>query len=200
MEKITKTGKDINKILDEIMAENNLSKEEYLYSSKILKEKLFGNVFEVNVFLKSDIRKEIKKIIEEIISNMGLEVSIEISNKEDRPIYRVYSNNDKVLIGKNGNTLKSLELLVKQAILNETGVYYKFSIDVSDYKEKNIKRLENFAKRMAKEVQKTNVEVTLDNMTSYERRIVHNCLANFKGIKTESEGEEPNRHVVIKPL
>ena len=118
MEKITKTGKDINKILDEIMAENNLSKEEYLYSSKILKEKLFGNVFEVNVFLKSDIRKEIKRIIEEIISNMGLEVSIEVSNKEDRPIYRVYSNNDKVLIGKNGNTLKSLELLVKQAILN----------------------------------------------------------------------------------
>lgn len=200
MEKITKTGKDINKILDEIMAENNISKEEYLYSSKILKEKLFGNLFEVNVYLKSDIRKEIKRIIEEIVSNMGLEVSIEISNKDDRPTYRVYSNNDKVLIGKNGNTLKALELLTKQAILNETGIYYKFSIDVSDYKEKNIKRLENFAKKMAKEVQKTNVEVALDNMTSYERRIVHNCLTDFKGIKTESEGEEPNRHIVIKPL
>ena len=200
MEKITKTGKDINKILDEIMAENNISKEEYLYSSKILKEKLFGNLFEVNVFLKSDIRKEIKRIIEEIVSNMGLEVSIEISNKDDRPTYRVYSNNDKVLIGKNGNTLKALELLTKQAILNETGIYYKFSIDVSDYKEKNIKRLENFAKKMAKEVQKTNVEVALDNMTSYERRIIHNCLTDFKGIKTESEGEEPNRHIVIKPL
>ena len=200
MEKITKTGKDINKILDEIMAENNISKEEYLYSSKILKEKLFGNLFEVNVFLKSDIRKEIKKIIEEIVSNMGLEVNIEVSNKEERPIYRVYTNNDKVLIGKNGNTLKALELLTKQAILNETGIYYKFSIDVSDYKEKNIKRLENFAKKMAKEVQKTNVEVALDNMTSYERRIIHNCLTDFKGIKTESEGEEPNRHIVIKPL
>ena len=200
MEKITKTGKDINKILDEIMAENNISKEEYLYSSKILKEKLFGNLFEVNVFLKSDIRKEIKKIIEEIVSNMGLEVNIEVSNKEERPIYRVYTNNDKVLIGKNGNTLKALELLTIQAILNETGIYYKFSIDVSDYKEKNIKRLENFAKKMAKEVQKTNVEVALDNMTSYERRIIHNCLTDFKGIKTESEGEEPNRHIVIKPL
>ena len=200
MEKITKTGKDINKILDEIMAENNISKEEYLYSSKILKEKLFGNLFEVNVFLKSDIRKEIKKIIEEIVSNMGLEVNIEVSNKEERPIYRVYTNNDKVLIGKNGNTLKALELLTIQAIWNETGIYYKFSIDVSDYKEKNIKRLENFAKKMAKEVQKTNVEVALDNMTSYERRIIHNCLTDFKGIKTESEGEEPNRHIVIKPL
>lgn len=200
MEKITKTGKDINKILDEIMAENNISKEEYLYSSKILKEKLFGNLFEVNVFLKSDIRKEIKKIIEEIVSNMGLEVNIEVSNKDDRPTYKVYSNNDKVLIGKNGNTLKALELLTKQAILNETGIYYKFSIDVSDYKETNIKRLESFAKKMAKEVQKTNVEVALDNMTSYERRIIHNCLTDFKGIKTESEGEEPNRHIVIKPL
>ena len=67
-------------------------------------------------------------------------------------------------------------------------------------KEKNQKRLEWLAKKTAKEVVETKMPVSLDNMTSYERRIIHNILTDFKGVKTESEGEEPNRHVVIKPL
>ncbi|MCI8575146.1 MAG: hypothetical protein HFI09_01620, partial [Bacilli bacterium] len=52
--------------------------------------------------------------------------------------------------------------------------------------------------RIAKEVRDTKIDVALDNMNSYERRIVHNKLADFKGIRTTSEGEEPNRHIVIK--
>ena len=71
---------------------------------------------------------------------------------------------------------------------------------MSNYKEKNQKRLEWLAKKTAKEVVETKMPVSLDNMTSYERRIIHNILTDFKGVKTESEGEEPNRHVVIKPL
>ena len=53
--------------------------------------------------------------------------------------------------------------------------------------------------KLAKEVRSTIEELKLDNMSSYERMIVHNALNDFKGVKTESEGEEPNRHVVIKP-
>ena len=84
--------------------------------------------------------------------------------------------------------------------MKKTGIYYKINLDVSDYKEKIVKKLEWLAKKSAKEVQRTNAPVVLDNMTSYERRIIHAALTEFKGIKTESEGEEPNRHVVIKPL
>ena len=67
------------------------------------------------------------------------------------------------------------------------------------YKEKIAKSIERLAKNTAREVAKTKIPVALDNMTSYERRLVHNILTDFKGVKTESEGEEPNRHVVIKP-
>ena len=65
---------------------------------------------------------------------------------------------------------------------------------------KNIKKkkLIFLAKNIAKEVLKTGVEVNLDPMNSYERRIIHNTLSNFKNIVTESSGEEPNRYVVIK--
>ena len=111
----------------------------------------------------------------------------------------MYSNNNPILIGKNGQTLKALETLAKQKIQNETGIYYKINLDVSNYKDKIKRNLERLAINTAKEVVKTKIPVALDNMTSYERRIIHNKLTDFKGVKTESEGEEPNRHIVIKP-
>ena len=200
MEKITKEGKDTEKILMSIMAENNLAKEEFLYTESIKKGKLFGTLYEVNVYLKVDINQEIKQFLEHLVNNLGLEVTIEFSNKDERPTFRMYSNNDNILIGIDGTTLKATEILTKQKIQNETGLYYRFNLDVADYKEKAIKKLEHFARKTAKEVVSTNISVALDNMSSYDRRIVHNALSDFKGIKTESEGEEPNRHIVIKPL
>ena len=71
-------------------------------------------------------------------------------------------------------------------------------IDVSDYKENHQKSLEILAKRIAREVAETKVEVQLDSMNSYERRIIHNILSENKKVYTESIGEEPNRRVVIK--
>lgn len=201
MEKITKEGKTIEEAVKKIMEENNLSKEEFLYTSNVKKGKLFqGTVYEVTAFLKSDITNELKEFIRKLVENMGLEVTIEVTNKDDRLTIRLFSNKDKILIGREGSTLKAIETIAKQYIQNVTGIYYKFNLDVSNYKEKNQKRLEYLAKKTAKEVVETNMAVSLDNMTSYERRIIHNILTDFKGVKTESEGEEPNRHVVIKPL
>ena len=201
MEKIIKEGKEVEVVLSEILNENNLTKEEIVYTSNEKKGKLFqGNVFEVSVYPKKKINEFVKDYLKEVVEGLGLEVSFEILNKDGRTVIKMYSNNDPILIGKNGQTIKALETLVKQKIQNETGIYYKINLDVSDYKEKIVKKLEWLAKKSAKEVQRTNAPVVLDNLTSYERRIIHAALTEFKGIKTESEGEEPNRHVVIKPL
>lgn len=201
MEKITKEGKEVEVVLEEILTENNLSKEDIISTHSLKKGKLFqGNVYEVNVYQKKDITEEVKNYLKEVVENLGLEVSFEILNKDERTTIKMYSNNDPILIGRNGQTLKALETLAKQKIQNETGIYYKINLDVSDYKDKIVRRLEYLAKRTAKEVARTQAPVVLDNMTSYERRIIHSALADFKGIKTESEGEEPNRHIVIKPL
>ena len=194
MEKIIKEGKSVEAALSALM-------EEFLYTSSVKKGKLFqGTIYEVTAYLKTDINNEIKEFLRKTVENMGLEVTMEMSTKDDRVTIRMYSNKDYILIGKEGATLKALETIAKQYIQNITGIYYKFSLDVSNYKEKNNKRLEWLAKKTAKEVLETNVPVALDNMTSYERRIIHSALTDFKGIKTESEGEEPNRHIVIKPL
>ena len=200
MEKIIKDGKVTEEILDEILSENDLTKDEIVYTSHDKKGKLFqGTLKEVTVYKKTDINDAIKEFLKEIIENMGLEVSFEVVTKDERTTIKMYTNNNPIIIGKNGHTLKSLENLAKQKIQNDTGIFYKINLDVSNYKEKIQKSIERLAKNTAREVAKTKIPVSLDNMTSYERRLVHNILTDFKGVKTESEGEEPNRHVVIKP-
>ena len=200
MEKIIKEGKEVDVILDEILNESNLTKDEIIYTVNDKKGKLFqGNLKEVTVYKKETINNEIKNYLKDLVENMGLEVKFELSTKDERTTIKMYSNNNPILIGKNGQTLKALETLAKQKIQNETGIHYKITLDVSNYKDKIKRNLERLAITTAKEVVKTKIPVALDNMSSYERMIIHNKLTDFKGVKTESEGEEPERHIVIKP-
>ena len=154
---------------------------------------------EIEVIEKREVVKHIKEYLIKILKNMGFNVNIEVKNKEEIPKYIIFSDNDALLIGKNGKNLKALSILVSQHLNNELGKNYKFTLDINEYKEKREKSLERLAKRIAREVRTTKVEAKLDSMNSYERRIIHNALTNFKGVYTESEGEEPNRCVVIKP-
>ena len=92
----------------------------------------------------------------------------------------------------------AIQTILRQQVYNQINVYPHILLDVENYKEKKLSNLERNAKRIAKEVLKTKIDVELDNMNSYERRIIHNALSNFKNITTTSEGEEPNRHIVIR--
>ncbi len=154
---------------------------------------------EIEVIEKREVEKYIKDYLVTLIRNLGFTVNIEIKNKETVPTYTIYSDNDALLIGKNGKNLKALSIIVNQHINKELGKTFKFIIDVNSYKEKHEKALETLAKRVAREVASTKIEAKLDPMNSYERRIVHNAISENKKVYTESEGEEPNRYVIIKP-
>ncbi len=154
---------------------------------------------EIEVIEKREVVQHIKEYLIKILKSMGITANIEIKNKDDVPKYIIYSDNDGILIGKNGKNLKALSMVVAQHLNTELSRTYKFTIDVNDYQERREKSLEHLAKRVAKEVSETKIEAKLDSMNSYERRIIHNALTNNKKVYTESEGEEPNRYVVIKP-
>ena len=154
---------------------------------------------EIEVIEKREVVKYIKDYIVKLLKDLGFQANVEIKNKETVPTYTVYSDNDALLIGKNGKNLKALSVVVNQHINKELGKNYKFIIDINSYKEKREKQLEQLAKRVAREVATTKIEVKMDSMNSYERRIIHNVLTNNKRVYTESEGEEPNRYVVVKP-
>ena len=167
-------------------------------------EEIKGGLFkskkvEIEVIEKREVVKYIKEYLNKLLKNIGFTANIEIKNKEEIPTYTIYSDNDGLLIGKNGKNLKALSILTSQHLLNELGRNFKFIIDINSYKEKREKSLESLARRIAREVANTKVEAKLDSMNSYERRIIHNALTNSKTVYTESEGEEPNRYVVIKP-
>ena len=167
-------------------------------------ENIKGGLFkspkvEIEVIEKREIVKYIKDYIVKLLKDLGFQANVEIKNKETIPTYTVYSDNDALLIGKNGKNLKALSVVVNQHINKEIGKTYKFIIDINSYKEKREKQLVQLAKRVAREVASSKIEVKMDSMNSYERRIIHNALTNNKRVYTESEGEEPNRCVVVKP-
>ena len=201
MEKHSYTGKTkeeaIQKAKEELqeVEENLIIREVSETKGGLFKSKKV----EIEVIEKRNVPKYIKEYIIKILKDMGLTVSVELKNKEEVPKYIIYSDNDALLIGKNGKNLKALSVVVNQHINTELGKTFKFIIDINSYKEKHEKSIEYLAKKIAREVATSKIPVKLDSMNSYERRIVHNILTNNKKVYTESEGEEPNRCVVIKP-
>ena len=194
MEKYKYSGKSKEEAIQEL--ESNL----FIREISETKAGLFkSKKVEIEVIEKRDVVQHIKEYLIKILKSMGITANIEIKNKDDVPKYIIYSDNDGILIGKNGKNLKALSLIVAQHLNTELSRTYRFTIDVNDYQERREKSLENLAKRVAKEVSETKIEAKLDSMNSYERRIIHNALTNNKKVYTESEGEEPNRYVVIKP-
>ena len=179
----------------------NASESEIIYHvEEEITSKLFkSSNYKIKAITLTDLVEQIKEYLKAIIINLGLEVQFESSIRDRKINVAMYADNNAILIGKDGKTLKALETLVKQKVLNTYGVHITISLDVENYKEKRIKNLEYMAKKIAREVRSTKVEATLENMNSFERRIVHNILTNFKGVETISEGDEPNRHVIIKP-
>ena len=193
------TGKTLEEALEKVYIELNANQSEVIYKKEETEGKLFkSSSVKVTATTKRDLLKDMKEYVKKLVEGMGLNVEIETSLKDDIFSLKMYSENNPILIGKNGQTLKSLETIVKQKYLNDWNLFLKVNFDVEDYKEKRIAYLERLAVKTAKEVRATKVDVTLENMNSYERRIVHNKLAEIKGITTISEGEEPNRHIIIK--
>lgn len=200
MEVFVYEGKNRDDVLAKALEDLKVQENEVLFKEEKTKGKLFkAETFKFTIIKLTDIQASIKNYLNEILSLMGLEVSFESSIKEKQINIKMYSNNNAILIGKNGQTLSALTTIVKQFVYNQIGLYPYINLDVENYKDKQIYYLEKLAKNIAREVRNTKQEVVMENMNSYERRIVHNVLTNFKGVITESEGEEPNRHVIVKP-
>lgn len=199
MKKYTYQAKSFNEAKNIAMAEL-MEQENNLYIKEIESStKLFNKKSVIEVIKKDDVVEYIKDLIKGIITDMGLSVNMEVKKREESLTITIYSDNNAVLIGKNAKTLEALSTIIKQSVYNEIGENYKFVLDIGEYKQKREWNLERMAKNIAREVAKTKIEVKLDPMNSYERRIIHNTLTNNKRVYTESSGEEPNRFVVIKP-
>ena len=200
MQKYNFEGKTKEEAIEKAKSELNLKEDNYFVKEQEVKKGLFkGKSVEIEVIKYEDINEFIKEYLTKLTSDMGLDVKIETKSAKDTKIITLYSDNNNILIGKNGRTLQALTTIIRQVIKKECGFNYKFLLDVGEYKVKQQKNIERLAKQTAREVGRTKVEAKLDPMNSYERRLVHAILNDSDKVYTESEGEEPNRYVVIKP-
>lgn len=194
-------GKNREEVLNKALNELNASTNEVYYN---VTEEVSGSLFKskkyaVDVVLKNEVVDYIKSYLKEITELMGLKVSFETQKRDNFIKVNMISDSNAILIGKNGRTMESLQDLVRQSVNSKLGIRVNVILDANDYKEKQQQNIERLAVKLAKDVVKTGIEVKMDSMNSFERRLVHNRLADFKGVSTLSEGEEPNRCVVIKP-
>lgn len=199
MNKYIYEGKTLEEAKNKALTELNLTEENVIIN--ILEEKngLLKKSVKIELVDINDIITEIKDTINEIVSLMGLTSNLEVRRRENNITITIFSNNNSILIGKNGRTMSAIQTIIRQIINSQVKSNLQIIIDVENYKEKRIKNLEYLAKKVAKEVAHTKVETKLDPMNSYERRTIHNVLSQNKYVYTESEGVEPNRYVVIKP-
>ena len=173
--------------------------EDAYMATKELESGLFkGKKYQLEAITKEEIISSIKSFIKELSKNMNLEINSEIRFEENNINILLVSDNNNILIGKDGKTLNAIQLILRQSFKELNQFDLRIIVDVSNYKAKKIKNLEYEVKKICKEVLKTKVEVKLDPMNSYERRMVHSIVAEFEGLQSISYGETPNRYTVIK--
>lgn len=176
-------------IKKEKVSSNNENKEERVKKEKKAMttaaiEKAKENISEfLEVFLKQ-ISKE--------------EFEVKISNDEYYITVEIIGENTNLLIGYRGDTLNALQTLLSSIANKDIEEKVRVILDISGYKEKRKKVLEELADKISKTVVKTGKKVTLEPMPAYERKIIHSRLQNNKKVTTESVGEEPHRKIIVE--
>jgi spoIIIJ-associated protein len=184
------------------------AQEEAVKQLHISSDKIFINVLGelpdgLNCKAEVDINLTLegKKYLEGILKSLGIGYQIEARSvkNEEEIHYMIDSYENSLLIGVKGKTLDALQTLVRNLISSYTKEHVIVSLDIGGYRANRAHQLEILATKTAKEVVKTKMPVKLDPMNSYERRIIHEKLADWSDVYTESDGEGENRAIVIKP-
>ena len=151
----------------------------------------------VRVTPSLDLESRAREFLNDVFFGMGLKVDIDITTSEKLMKIDLSGDNMGIIIGKRGDTLDALEHLTSLCVNRGDGEYVKVILDTENYREKRHATLIKLANNLARSVVKTHRKVTLEPMSSNERRIIHSTLQANPDIDTYSVGEEPNRRIVI---
>lgn len=143
-----------------------------------------------------------KKYLETIIKNLDIDVKMEMITKDNgKEIkYHIISDENALLIGREGRTLRSIQYLLRSYLNMFSDEFIIVNVDVGNYNKNRKKQLEILATKRAKEVAITKIDVKLDPMNAYERRIIHNKLSEWRDVTTISIGEGEERSIIIKAV
>jgi spoIIIJ-associated protein len=142
----------------------------------------------------------VRAVLERIVDELDVDGSVEVSEEEDEIIGRVDGEDLGLLIGRRGQTIDAVQLLCYRAAFQGRPDRKRVTVDAAGYRERRRDAVERQADRAAERALKSGNEIELEPMTPSERRVVHQHLKERAGIETFSEGDEPERGVVVAPL
>ncbi len=139
-------------------------------------------------------------LVQELVDGTGLSISAKLGEIRGRYVTVSFDGKDAAyLIGKHGEVLNALQYLVNIASSGKVAQGVRVVLDGNEYRARREAALTKLALKIAEEVRDRSEEAVLDALPAFERRVVHKALADYDGVVTYSEGEEPNRRVVIAP-
>src|SRR5215207_383925 len=142
----------------------------------------------------------VRAVLERIVDELDVEASVEVSEDPDEIVGRVEGEDLGLLIGRRGQTIDAVQLLCYRAAFRGRQDRKRVTVDAAGYRERRREALERQADRAAERALRSGNEIELEPMTPTERRVVHQHLKDRAGIETFSEGDEPERCVVVAPL
>jgi len=199
---IEKSGRTVEEAIDAALAELGVERdtvdiEVLLEPSRGFLGILGGKDAKVRVTHRRDRGEMAKEFVAGLLTRMGLEVAIEVRPRGDVLSLDIVGNDMGLLIGRHGETLRALEFLTNLASGAGGGEVKRILVDVSGYRKRRERELEEMARMTARRVQRTGQSVTTQALDARDRRVVHVALQDDPSVETHSEGEEPFRRVVV---
>ncbi len=148
-------------------------------------------------FTAEEAAAKAREFLQEVLKNMGMQVMIEKMIKPDKIILHLHGKNLGILIGKHGQTLDALQYLTNLTTNQGKETRHFIMLDVENYRHRREETLKQLALRLSGRIKKKGDRVVLEPMNGYERKIIHVALQDAEHVRTESEGQDPYRHVVI---
>ena len=137
--------------------------------------------------------------LERLLDIVDFDGDIDLDVEGDRAVVAVIGDGLQGLVGPNGATLDARQELTRLAVQQQTGLRSRLMLDVGGYRARRRTTLTGIAREAAAEVAATGSPVRLDAMNPFERKVVHDAISAIDGVRSESEGEEPDRRVVVLP-
>ena len=196
-------GKTVNLAVENALKDLNVQENEIIF--KIIDEGskgilgIGGKKAKISVELKSDDGNRAVEFLDGLFDLLKVPAQAEFTEVDDKIIINVITTASSSLIGYRGEMLDALQTLAGAVANIGNEEYKRVVVDCENYRQKREETLKNLAVRLANKAIKSERVVTLEPMNPFERRIIHSALSEIEGVKTESQGVEPNRYVVIIP-
>ncbi|MDN5325330.1 MAG: spoIIIJ-associated protein [Moorella sp. (in: firmicutes)] len=202
MKEIEVSGKTVEEAIENALKSLGAKREEVEVSileegSKGFLGLLGSRQARVKVVLPDSPEKVINEFLTKVLADMHIEAGIEIRPREGYYFVSFHGKDLGILIGHRGETLDALQYLTNLAVNRILQNKIRIILDVEGYRKRREQTLINLARRLSNRVKETGNRIVLEPMNPQERRVIHTALQNDSQILTFSEGQEPNRKVVI---